>query len=197
MPDQDELRAAKADLRRAALDKRATLDPDFRLEAAMSLADRAALLDLPSGIVVSGYWPIRDELDPRPLMARLKQGGRRLVLPIMVGVGLIFRELLPDGDLIDLGFGTVGPGPDAPEFDPDVLLVPLAAFDRQGGRIGYGKGFYDTTLIRLKALKPVRAIGIAFAVQEVSNAPREAHDQLLDQIFTETELIDTAVEPAA
>lgn len=196
MSDDDELRAAKATLRRSALQKRGTLDPDYRLEAAMALADRADLLNLPPGIVVSGYWPIRDELDPRPLMSRLKQGGRQLVLPIMVGDGLIFRELLPDAALIDLGFGTVGPGPDAPELDPDVLLVPLAAFDRTGGRIGYGKGYYDTTLIRLKAMKPVRAIGIAFAAQEVPEVPRENHDQLLDQILTETDLIEAAVEPA-
>ena len=196
MTDHDQLRADKANLRRAALHKRGALDPDDRLEAAMSLADRADRLGLPAGIVVSGYWPIRDELDPRPLMSRLKEGARRLVLPVMVGGGLIFRELLPGGEMVDLGFGTRGPGPDAPEFDPDVLLIPLAAFDRQGGRIGYGKGFYDTTLIRLKGLKPVRAIGIAFAAQEVPCVPREGHDQCLDAVFTEADLIETRPEGA-
>ncbi|MGU9982083.1 5-formyltetrahydrofolate cyclo-ligase [Phreatobacter sp. HK31-P] len=180
---------SKAALRDAALARRDALDPAFRIEAALTLAETFPLdrIDV-AGKVVSGFLPIRSEIDVRPLMDRLRRAGARLALPAFPDrkESMIFRELVRGADLVPMGFGTYGPGPEAAEVFPEVLLTPLAAFDRNGHRIGYGKGHYDMALARLDAMARRIAVGIAFACQEVDAVPHEPHDRKLDFLLNET-----------
>ncbi|WP_020594407.1 5-formyltetrahydrofolate cyclo-ligase [Kiloniella laminariae] len=159
-------------------------------DAATVLRDRLfETVDLPAGAVVTAYWPLGDELDPLPLLQALHQRGFRPVLPVMLGEGkpLIFRGWAPGDELVEAGFGTREPAADREELDPDVLFVPLLAFDRAGYRLGYGGGFYDRTLEKLRKLKKITAIGIAYADQEMDSVIRGPYDQPLDWIVTERE----------
>ena len=114
------------------------------------MAGRAAEIDLGHGPVVSGLLPIRSEADLRPLMAALADRGARLALPVVLDrETIVFRALVRGAEMVSTGFGTSGPGPDAAVLDPDVMLVPLAAFDRRGHRLGYGAGHYDRAIARL------------------------------------------------
>jgi 5-formyltetrahydrofolate cyclo-ligase len=152
-------------------------------------------LQVTPGTVVAGYWPLADELDPRPLMLALHGRSARLVLPVIEARGrpLRFRLWEPGAPLRVGRFGIAEPGEDAPELDPAIVLVPLLAFDRRGSRLGYGAGFYDRTLAGLRARGPVLAVGVAFAAQEVPFLPCDALDQPLDRIVTEA----GAFEPAS
>lgn len=155
------------------------------------LAGYAERLPIPAGSVVSGFWPIRSEIDPRPLMHGLAERGNRLCLPVVIDrIRIAFRSWTPGADLVETGFGTRGPGPDAPVVDPDVMLMPMAVFDRRGGRIGYGAGHYDRAieLLHRAGRRPV-LIGLAFACQETEAVPLEPHDQMLHVIATETDII--------
>jgi 5-formyltetrahydrofolate cyclo-ligase len=183
----DPVASLKADLRRAALMRRDGLTAELRAAAAAHIADLAAGLDLAPGAVVAGFWPIRSEIDPRPAMARLAARGHPLVLPALLGDGvtMVFRRWAPGEPLVPAAFGLSEPPATAAEVDPLVLLMPLAAFDERGGRIGYGGGYYDRALERLERSHPVRRIGIAFATQRVDRVPEEAHDRRLDLILTE------------
>jgi 5-formyltetrahydrofolate cyclo-ligase len=147
-----------------------------------------------SGIVVSAYWPYRSEIDPRPLMQRFANAGARLALPVTPAKGsddpLRFHIWSAGDALHPRAFGVHEPHPSAEMVEPDILLVPLLAFDRRGGRLGYGAGHYDRTLERLRALKPIQAIGLAFAAQEIEGVPMEAHDQRLDAVLTERAFIE-------
>ena len=142
------------------------------------------------GTVVSGFWPIRTEVDVRPLMAALAAKGARLCLPaILDRTTIVFRELVRGAAMIDMGFGTFGPGEQAAALEPAVMLVPLAAFDARGHRIGYGAGYYDRAIARLaEAGQPPRLIGIAFSCQEVARVPDEPHDVRIPEILTENGL---------
>lgn len=136
------------------------------------------------GKVLSGYWPMRGEADPRPAMA-LHDGP--VCLPVVPGraVPLLFRRW--DGEpLVPGPFGTSHPPDSQPLLRPQVLIVPLAGFDRRGNRIGYGGGYYDRTLQLLRETAPVTAIGLAFAVQELPAIPAEPFDQPLDLIVTDS-----------
>jgi 5-formyltetrahydrofolate cyclo-ligase len=136
---------------------------------------------------IAGYWPIRTEIDIRPLLSALAENGRDTVLPVMAGRGesLIFRRWRP-GTALDAGrFGTAHPPAAASAIEPDVLLVPLLAFDRRHRRLGYGAGFYDRTLASLRRRKRVLAIGVAFAAQEVQEVPADGWDEPLDLVLTE------------
>jgi len=160
--------------------------------AAHALAAHAPRLGLAAGAVVAGYWPLGDEIDPRPLMAALAGVGCRLALPVVVAraAPLEFRAWA-EGDALEAGpHGTAHPTETAPRLRPDVLLVPLLGFDRGGWRLGYGGGYYDRTLESLRENAQVRAIGLAFAAQEMAAVPRDGHDQPLDAIATERELIE-------
>lgn len=181
----------KIELRKAVLARRAALSPAEREAAAKTLVDEIPDLALPdTSCLVSGFWPIRDEIDVRPLMAALAIRGHRLALPAIGPDGqLVFREWADGTPLVAAAFGTFEPGADCPACDPAVLLVPLAAFDHKGGRLGYGKGHYDGAIRRLTERGPVHTIGIAFATQEVDAVPMEPHDRRLDAVLTEAGLL--------
>lgn len=177
----------KASLRAERLALRDAMSPEQRHAASRAMAAHGAGLDFHRGTVVSGFWPIRSEADMRPLMDRLRTRGARICLPVVFDrETIVFRELVAGGALVQTGFGTTGPGPDAAVLDPDVLLVPLSAFDARGHRIGYGAGHYDRAISRLqqKGRHPT-LIGIAFACQEVASVPAEPHDVALDAVLTE------------
>ena len=185
-----DIKSLKKQLRLDALAQRDALDPVFRIEASLGMADIAKTLDVTHGDVVSGFWPMRSEVDVRPLMFALREQGARLGLPaILDKTTIVFRELVRGAELIDMGFGTFGPGPDAEVLDPSVMLVPLAAFDGRGQRIGYGAGYYDRAIARLieRGMKP-KLIGVAFGCQRIETVPNETHDMPLDAILTESGL---------
>jgi 5-formyltetrahydrofolate cyclo-ligase len=165
--------------------------------AAASIAGRLVVLfrdRLAAGsppLVVSGFWPIGDEIDVVPTLLRLGQLGATLALPVVVGRGepLLFRRWLPGEALESAGFGTRVPSRASAELEPDVLLVPLLAADVTGNRLGYGAGYYDMTLRALRARKPVTAVGVAFDVQIVDMVPVIERDQRLDWVVTERRTI--------
>jgi 5-formyltetrahydrofolate cyclo-ligase len=181
----------KRELRRTALARRDALEPSWRIEAALEMAagakDRIAV---EAGAIVSGFWPMRSEADVRPLMFALREKGARLCLPaILDKTTMIFRELIRGAALVDMGFGTAGPDEQAETLDPDVMLVPLAAFDSRGHRIGYGAGYYDRAISKLTAAgRTPRLIGVAFDCQEVPEVPDEPHDVIIPEILTESGL---------
>ena len=184
-------RDLKKQLRREALARRDALDPFWRVEASMEMAETARdLVPVEPGDIVSGFWPMRSEVDVRPLMFALREKGARLCLPaILDKETIIFRELVRGAPLVDMGYGTHGPGEDALVLDPAVMLVPLAAFDGRGHRIGYGAGYYDRAIGRLQGTgRPPRLIGIAFDCQEVERVPDEPHDVVIPQVLTESGL---------
>lgn len=184
-----EIRSKKAEVRRRALARRGTLSAQERIEASLALAGRIGEHDIPPGAVVSGFWPIRDEVDLRPAMQMLADRGHPLCLPAIVNGELEFRRLDSETELVKAGFGTVEPGPSAPVLLPEVMLVPLAAFDRRGHRIGYGKGYYDRAIAKLRRSGAPICIGVAFSIQEVEEVPFEDHDEPLRAIVTEGAVI--------
>ena len=186
------IEVSKAELRRDALASRDAMPGEVRAAAAEQLASRPFPVPVPHGARVSGFFPMRSEINPMPLMRRLAERGARLALPVVVGRGhpLLFRAWAFGDPLGSGAWGIREPLPEAQEVLPDVVLVPLAAFDRTGHRIGYGAGYYDLTLRRLRAMKPVTALGIAFAAQEIAAVPASASDARLDLVLTEREIID-------
>ena len=179
----------KAALRAEALDRRARIPASYAEQAAETVARRLVdELAIPSGTVVAGYWPLSGELDPRPGLDRLRARGHPLALPRLDGRDQPLVFLAWDaGDVLVQGtFKLLEPHPARPVRVPEVVLAPLLAFDRRGGRLGYGKGYYDRTLghLRSHSLRPL-AIGIAFAAQEVAEVPTGPRDQTLDAVATE------------
>jgi 5-formyltetrahydrofolate cyclo-ligase len=190
-------RDLKKELRRQALARRDALDPQWRIEASLAMAEAAGSIGFDPGIVVSGFWPIRSEADVRPAMFAMRGQGARLALPVVLDrTTIVFRELIRGAPLVDTGFGTAGPGDEAEILDPRIMLVPLAAFDRRGHRIGYGAGHYDRAMAKLhdKGMKP-RLIGVAFDCQEVPLVPNEWHDVMLSDVLTESGLRSFAPFP--
>jgi len=171
----------KGAIRARARARRATLT---RVDFAERIAQFAAALALAQGAVVAGYDPIRDEADPRALMSELAALGHALALPCVVAsrTALVFRVWKMGDALAPNAYGIAEPLPTARAVVPDVVLVPLLAFDDEGHRLGYGGGYYDRTF---DSLPQARRIGIAYAGQEVENVPREPHDHRLDMIVTE------------
>lgn len=186
-----EVAMEKAALRKAAATRRDALAAD-----APDFAERFKRRFLetwtpPAGTVVSAFWPIRSELDTRPLIQALHDRGCAIGLPVVMGrlTALQFRQWTPDTRLEVGQFGVSTPPADAPVLEPDWLIVPLLAFDTRGYRLGYGGGFYDITLAGLRARKRVFAIGAAFDGQEVDAVPRQANDARLDAILTEQRVL--------
>src|SRR5450759_1567723 len=184
--------SSKADLRAAALAARDGLSEEQRAAAAQAVASRGLPFAIMPGAVVAGYSPIRSEIDRSPLMRTLAAQGALLALPAVMarGKSLAFRAWSPDDRLVLGPLGILEPSPAAAELIPDIMLVPLAAFDRLGHRIGYGAGHYDHTLAHLRKVKPVTAIGLAFAAQEIETVPALAHDVALDYVLTEARVLD-------
>ncbi len=183
---------SKAALRREAMTRRDALPAEARQAAAEAIAAREFPLAVAPGVIVSGFMPLKSEINPLPLMQRLAQAGVRLALPVVAGRGkpLIMRAWRPGEDLAAGVWGLREPKPDVAQVEPDIVLVPLLAFDRAGHRIGYGAGFYDLTIAALRARKPVMAIGLAFATQEIAAVPATPRDARLDLVLTEHETID-------
>jgi 5-formyltetrahydrofolate cyclo-ligase len=180
----------KARLRDEALARRDALDPEWCEKASHAMAERAlALPELRDRQPVSGFWPIRSEIDVRILMQGLHARGQALCLPVVAKPAMIFRSWAPGDPLERSSFGVDEPPPSAPTVLPAALLVPLAAFDRRGWRIGYGRAHFDTVLAALEKTHPVLAVGVGFSTQEVAEVPREPHDRRLDVIVTDTETI--------
>lgn len=175
--------ALKARLRAEALSARLTGGGD----AAAITRHLGAAITPHRGRMLAGYWPMRGEADPRPAMAA-HEGA--LCLPVVTAraVPLVFR-LWQGGPLQPGPFGTSHPAESAPLVTPQVLIVPLAAFDRAGNRLGYGGGYYDRTLQLLRSAGQVTAIGLAFATQELPAIPAEPFDQQLDMIVTDRDII--------
>lgn len=180
----------KKTLRAEALARRDKLDPRWRIEMSLNMAEAAGKIEIEPGAVVSGFWPIRSEVDVRPLMFALREKGARLALPAIIDrTTIVFRGLVRGAALVDMGFGTAGPGPEAEELRPSLMLVPLAAFDARGHRIGYGGGYYDRAIDKLRAGGHApRLIGVAFDCQQVDWVPDEPHDMVLPEILTESGL---------
>ncbi len=171
---------AKAEARAAAFARRAEAFAAGQGQAAAILAE---VLKAEAGRVLSGYMPMRSEIDPLPAMAA-HQGP--VCVPVIEGKGLPlrFRAWTPGARMVEGAFKALIPA-EGDWLVPEVLIVPLLAFDARGYRLGYGGGFYDRTLAGLRAQGPVLAIGFAFAAQEVGDLPVDAFDQRLDAVVTE------------
>jgi 5-formyltetrahydrofolate cyclo-ligase len=182
---------SKAELRALGLARRAAMTEDERRRASeLAIARLRPLLQ--SGETVSLFWPMRGEIDPRGLIEEALSLGGHVAMPVVEKRKMHFRRF--DGEAcLEAGvFGTRHPNATQPIVDPDLVVAPLAAFDRKGGRIGYGAGYYDFAIADLSKRKPgLRVAGIAFACQEVEEVPVEAHDERLSFIATENELIET------
>jgi 5-formyltetrahydrofolate cyclo-ligase len=182
----------KAALRRATLSRREAVEPTVRAALGRRLAEEGlCLARLWRPRFVSAFHPLRDEPDTLPLLTALAAEGFATALPAVVsrGAPLSFRPWQP-GEPTRAGAMSIRePLAETPLVDPDLLFVPLACFDRRGHRIGYGGGFYDRTLARLRAIKPVHAVGVAYGVCEVDAVPYETHDQSVDAIVTERETL--------
>lgn len=141
------------------------------------------------GACVAGYWPINTEIDPRPAMSEAAAHGK-VCLPVIEAAGkpLTFREWVPDAPMIEGPFKAMVPE-QGDTLIPEVVIVPLVAFDAAGGRLGYGGGFYDRTLELLRAARPTLAIGFAFSAQQQTALPLEPTDQPLNMIVTEQGVI--------
>ena len=188
----DPIAGRKNELRTAALAKRDALAAVARQAGAEAIAARAFPIAVAPNMIVAGFMPMKSEINPLPLMRKLAGEGAHLALPAIDKRGrpLIMRAWKV-GDPFKTGqWGIREPVPEAPQVDPDILIVPLACFDRAGHRIGYGAGYYDMTIHALRAKKNVVAVGIAFAVQEIDHVPATERDERLDLVLTEREVID-------
>ena len=159
--------------------------------AALALAGHVDALGATPGGTVAAYWPIRSEIDPRPLLFALHERGCRMALPVVAGDTMVFRELARTSDLVPVGHGTMAPAPGAPELVPDLILMPLAAFDASGVRLGYGRGHYDRAVAALRAAGHApRLVGLALPAQEVDAIPAEPHDEAMDAVLLATGVAD-------
>jgi 5-formyltetrahydrofolate cyclo-ligase len=182
----------KTQLRNAAFARRDAMPADERQRGAEAIAARPFPVAIVPGTIVSGFMPLKSEINPLPLMRRLAEAGAKLALPAIAGRGkpLTMRAYAFGDDFARGQWGIREPKPEQPEVFPDLLIVPLACFDRAGHRIGYGAGYYDMTIRRLRTMKKVVAVGIAFALQEVAKVPATDRDERLDLVLTEKDVID-------
>lgn len=200
MTSPEDLARQKAALRPGLLDRRAAVARERGAAAADAVADWLRReVPLAAEAAVAGYWPLVGELDPRPALLRLAAAGHAIALPRMIAwrAPLAFHAWQPEAVLVPGRFEVMEPSPAAPEVAPDVLLVPLLGFDRQGNRLGHGAGFYDRTLQQLRARVPAPlAIGVAFAAQKLTEVPAGPDDQPLDLVVTEDGVLRCAPAPA-
>jgi 5-formyltetrahydrofolate cyclo-ligase len=187
-PDAPEIAALKAAARKRAFAARKAAHAEGAAEKAQAATARFLATEAPcAGAVVSGYRPIRTEIDPTPLMEALIGRGHRVVVPVIEGKGLPlrFRQWWPGCEMVEGPFGALIPAGGL-WLDPEVLIAPLVAFDAGCWRLGYGGGFYDRTLARLSAQRPTRAVGLAYEAQRLDAIPRDATDRRLGAVVTET-----------
>jgi 5-formyltetrahydrofolate cyclo-ligase len=187
-----EVQSEKERLRREAIARRDELPAEVRRDAAEVIAARPFPLPVKPGAIVSCFMPLKNEINPLPLMRQLAVKGARIALPVIVGRGkpLVMRAWTFGEPLAAAVWGIREPKSAAAEVVPDILLVPLLAFDRTGHRIGYGAGYYDLTIAQLRARKSIAAVGLAFAAQEIDAVPATPNDARLDLVLTEREVID-------
>jgi len=179
---------SKSELRTLALDRRAALSEAQRVQASHDAVNHLAVL-IRSGETVALFHPIRGEMDPTALSSAITAAGGTVLLPAVTKDEIEFRVHDPDTPLERGAFGTRHPPAMAGLSDPHLIIAPLAAFDREGNRIGYGGGFYDRAAACLTAANHAfRYVGIAFACQEVEAVPAEPHDRRLDAVVTENGL---------
>jgi 5-formyltetrahydrofolate cyclo-ligase len=193
-----DLTALKAALRKEVYARRRAAHADGASDAAQAAKDHFLASRLHTGAgVVSGYRPIRTEIDPTPLMETLHAAGHRLCVPVIQGAGLPlkFREWIPGAEMVAGEFGAQVPAT-GDWLEPQLLIAPLVAFDANGWRLGYGGGFYDRSLEGLRAKRRTLAVGFAYAAQQVDAVPRDPTDQQLDAIVTEQGIIRPAREQA-
>jgi 5-formyltetrahydrofolate cyclo-ligase len=192
MPDVNSITELKAVIRRDAVTRRDAIPAAERAKAAETIAARSFPLAIVPGMIVSGFSPLKSEINPLPLMRKLAAAGADLALPVVQGRGkpLIMRAFAFGDALASGQWGIREPKAEAPEVAPDILLVPLLAFDRSGRRIGYGAGYYDMTIAGFRAMKRVAAVGIAYAAQEIAEVPVTERDARLDLVLTERDVID-------
>ena len=186
-----ELNQIKKDARVLATNARLAAHAAWKDRAPLALASMPLPLQALAGVnVVSAFHPYQSEIDTRLLLGKLAGEGWTTCLPIVLGKGLPleFRRWLPGEPLIAGVWGIQRPPDSSPVMEPDVLIIPLLAFDRAGFRLGYGGGFYDRTLEKLRALKNIVAIGAGYSGQEVEAVPHGDHDQPLDYLMTEKEI---------
>lgn len=182
-------KSMKERIRREALARRDAVPETARIEAALALVDHVDALGAEPGGAVAAYWPIRSEIDPRPLLFALHERGCRMALPVVTDEGMVFRELTRTAELVPAGFGTSAPREGAAELVPGLILMPLAAFDSRGNRVGYGRGHYDRALVALRTGGHTpRLVGLALATQKVDAVPTEPHDVAMDAVLTEVGL---------
>ena len=190
LPSEAEL-PPKAELREAARRRRAEMRSDT---FAARLAAHADALGVAPGAVVAGYHVHRDEADPALLLRALAAAGAHIAFPRVIAKDAALEfHLVPDGEILHPGaYGIHEPLAHWPRAIPDILLVPLLAYDDHGYRLGYGGGYYDRTLADLSgaALPQARAIGIAYAGQRMDFLPHDAHDYPLHAVLTETGLTE-------
>ncbi len=185
LADKKSARSAAANIRKVAHDV-------ARVDAPMALAARGLPFSPASNFkVVSAFFPYQSEIDTRPLLGRLAGDGWTTALPIVIALNepLIFRRWLPGEPTVAGMWNIPQPTEESPLLEPDVLLVPLLSFDRQGYRLGYGGGFYDRTIELYRSRKKIKAIGVAYAAQEVLSVPHDRHDQRLDGVLSEREYL--------
>ncbi len=190
---QDNPFHAKSALRTKLRTRRARASAARAAEAGAALATRfidrfGAGMD---GKVVAAYWPMRDEIDVRPLVGLVSSRSAICALPVMSGKAdpLIFRRWRPGDELVDASFGVKEPLASAPPIAPDIVIVPLLGFDAAGNRLGYGGGYYDRTLASLRAAGRVLAVGVGYDEQETDRIPVHAGDMPLDMILTDRRTI--------
>lgn len=181
-----DLKDAKSKLRQQAHLQRSRMAAGDRTKAATAAMQHFFDgVEIGAGQIVAAYWPIRDEIDCKPLLTRLMDAQQPVCLPAVMGadVPLQFRRWESGAPLYESGFGTLGPLAEAPVDEPDIIIIPLLGFDAEGTRLGYGKGHYDRTIAVMN--KTPVLVGYAFAAQELTDIPREAHDIPLDYLVTE------------
>jgi len=187
----------KSEFRKTAMSRRAAAAGKAPADAAARLAGHLdGQFGTGPGRVISGYLAIGDELDVAPALEALAARGHEIALPVVVAMGaaLEFRGWTRETALEDGPLGTRHPAAESPVLVPDLLLIPLLAFDGEGYRIGWGGGFYDRTLAALRAEKTVTAVGVGLAAQRVDKVPRDHHDARLDWIATEAGLHEVATK---
>lgn len=188
-PRTEPIADIKQSLRRRAGARRAAVHANSAETAGAALAKRfrSAFSDRLAGAVVSFYWPMRDEIDVRPLIDVVAAADAQTALPVMAGAAapLAFRAWRTGDALVPGAFGVHEPAEGAPALEPDVIVAPLLAFDAGGNRLGYGGGYYDRTLRDLRARRKIVAVGVGYDEQEFSSVPGDTGDEILDMIITD------------